>query len=107
MRFAIPITGETLDQHFGHCEKLAFLDVAEDTHEIISMEIITTPTHDHSELPFLIRERGATHVLAGGMGVGMQMALESVGVKLLTGAPAERPADLVRRYLSGELQLEE
>lgn len=107
MRFAIPVTGEELDQHFGHCEALAFVDVVDDTKEIASIEIASAPKSDHSRLPALIKERGATHVIAGGMGMGMYTALEALGVELIEGAPSGKPAEIVRQYLDGALQLAE
>lgn len=107
MRFAIPVTGEVLEPHFGHCEKIAFIDAAEDSKSITAVEFAPTPKNDHSRLPAFIKERGATHVIAGGMGVGMQAGLEDAAIKVFYEAPSEKPEEVVRKFLSGELQLSE
>jgi len=104
MRIAVPMTGECLDQHFGHCQKFALIDVSPETREVTTHAEFTAPEHEHGSLPRWLKERGATLVIAGGMGAHARTLLTEAQIEVITGAPSEPPAVLVRRYLDGALQ---
>jgi len=103
MRIAVPMTGECLDQHFGHCQKIALIDVSDQTREITAHVELAAPEHQHGLLPVWLKERGATVVIAGGMGAHARTLLQEAQIEVITGAPSELPAVLVRRYLDGGL----
>jgi len=103
MRIAIPMSGECLDQHFGHCQKLALFDVSDQTREITAHVELAAPQHEHGLLPRWLKERDATVVIAGGMGAHARTLLEEAQIEVITGAPSEPPAVLVRHYLDGVL----
>ena len=104
MRIAVPMTGECLDQHFGHCQKFALIDVSPETREVTTHAELAAPEHEHGSLPRWLKERGATLVIAGGMGAHARTLLAEAQIEVITGAPSEPPAVLVRRYLDGALQ---
>ena len=104
MRIAVPVTGECLDQHFGHCEKIALIDVSAETREVTAHVELAAPEHQHGLLPRWLKERGATVVIAGGMGAHARTLLQEAQIEVITGAPSESPAALVQRYLDGSLQ---
>ncbi len=104
MRIAIPVTGDRLDEHFGHCEKFAFVDVDPGTKAVIATTEAAAPEHQHGLLPPWLKERGVTLVIAGGMGAHARSLLQEASIEIHTGAPAETVAVLVARYLDGTLE---
>jgi ATP-binding protein involved in chromosome partitioning len=103
MRIAIPVNGDCLDPHFGHCAKFALIDVAPESKTVTSAMEIPAPEHQHGLLPPWLKERGVTVVIAGGIGVHARSLLRDASIEVITGAPAERADVLVRRYLDGTL----
>ena len=104
MRIAIPATGNSLEQHFGHCEKFVFMDLADDTKQIVAISETPAPEHQPGLLPPWLKERGVTHILAGNMGARARTLLQELAIEVVTGAPAEPPALLVEKYLKGQLE---
>lgn len=104
MKIAIPMSGETLDQHFGHCERFALIDVVPESRKMTAQMELTAPEHQHGLLPQWLKERGVTHVIAGGMGSHARSLLQDESIEVITGAPSELPAVLVKRYLEGNLE---
>ena len=104
MRIAIPMNGDNLDQHFGHCKTFALIDVAPESKEVTAQMELTAPEHQHGLLPLWLKERGVTHVIAGGMGAHAHSLLHEAPIEVITGAPSEIPVVLVKRYLDGDLQ---
>ena len=103
MRIAIPMSGNCLEQHFGHCEKFAMIDVAPETKEMSAVTEIPAPEHQPGLLPPWLRDHGVTLVIAGGMGAHARSLLQESSIAVITGAPSEEAATLVRRYLDGAL----
>jgi predicted Fe-Mo cluster-binding NifX family protein len=103
MRFAIPIANGLLAQHFGHCERFAFLDVDKATNAIVKSAEEPAPPHEPGLLPRWLRERGATIVIAGGMGARARTLFEQAGIEVVTGAECRAPETIVRDYLGGRL----
>jgi ATP-binding protein involved in chromosome partitioning len=103
MRIAIPVVGGRLAQHFGHCEKFAFVDVHPSTKETTGSTEVAAPEHTPGLLPPWLKERGVDLVIAGGMGPRAHALFEAASIEVLAGAPAETAATLVRQYLDGKL----
>jgi predicted Fe-Mo cluster-binding NifX family protein len=91
--------------HFGHCEHFALVDVNPDGKEIVKREDVAAPPHQPGLLPPWLAERGATTILAGGMGQRAQQLFAQQGIQVVVGAPAETPEQLVTEYLAGTLQV--
>jgi len=104
MRIAIPMSGNCLEQHFGHCEKFVMVDVVPETKEVRAVTEILTPEHQPGLLPPWLRDHGVTLVIAGGMGAHARSLLQEASIEIHTGAPAETAAVLVARYLDGTLE---
>ncbi len=103
MRIAIPVTGDCLEQHFGHCEKFVLFDITPETKQITATSEVTAPEHQPGLLPPWLKERGVTHVIAGNMGTRALSLLRESAVEVLSGAPVESAEVLVRQYLDGTL----
>jgi predicted Fe-Mo cluster-binding NifX family protein len=103
MRIAIPLADGKLAMHFGHCSSFALVDVAPAGKEIVGRRDIDSPPHQPGLLPGWLAERGATIIIAGGMGQHAQGLFLQHGIEVLVGAPAETPEKLVEDYLAGRL----
>jgi predicted Fe-Mo cluster-binding NifX family protein len=90
--------------HFGHCERFAIIDVNPAEKKILKREDIQPPPHEPGVLPKWLAERGATMIIAGGMGQRAQALFAEQGIQVLVGAPAETAEALVGDYLSGALK---
>ena len=99
--FAIPLANGKLCAHFGHCEQFALIETTDG--EIVRQFTLTPPPHEPGVLPRWLSEQGSDVIIAGGMGARAQGLFGENGIKVITGAPADTPEALVRRYLSGSL----
>lgn len=104
MRIAIPIADGKLCAHFGHCQQFVLVDADPATKTITKQETIAAPPHQPGLLPRWLAERGATVIIAGGMGGRAQGLFVQHGIKVEIGAPCETPERLVTDYLAGTLQ---
>lgn len=105
MKIAIPLAGDRLCPHFGHCEKFALIEVDEDAKTILNRQDVNSPPHQPGMLPGWLRDQGADMIFAGGMGVRAQQLFAQMGIEVKVGAPPERPEDLVNAWLEGRLVL--
>jgi predicted Fe-Mo cluster-binding NifX family protein len=103
VKIAIPVAGKTLCPHFGHCEQFALYEVEPDTKRIINTEYHNPPAHEPGVLPRWLSERGATVIIAGGMGQRAQQIFTQNGVKVIVGAQSGDPQTVVEAYLRGTL----
>lgn len=104
MRIALPVTGETLCQHFGHCESFVLFDISAEGGEVVGRSLETPPPHAPGVLPRWLSEKGVNVVLAGGMGAHAQSLFADAGIRVLTGAPAAPADQVVKAYLDGTLR---
>lgn len=105
MKIAIPLAEGKLTTHFGHCASFAIIDVDTETKKILKREDIAAPEHQPGLLPPWLAERGATVIIAGGMGSRAQELFAAQGIKVIVGASAETPETLISDYLAGTLQV--
>ena len=107
MIIAIPLAEGKLTMHFGHCASFALVDVDPQTKNILKREDINAPPHEPGLLPPWLAERGAKMIIAGGMGQRAQQLFAQQGIKVVVGAPAETPEQLIAEYFAGTLQVGE
>ncbi|MDD5718726.1 MAG: NifB/NifX family molybdenum-iron cluster-binding protein [Candidatus Krumholzibacteria bacterium] len=104
MKIAVPLAAGRLAMHFGHCECFALLDVDPAGRNVTGRSDVDAPPHQPGMLPAWLAERGATVIIAGGMGQRAQALFTSHGIEVLVGAPVETPENLAAAYLAGTLQ---
>ncbi|MDD2525161.1 MAG: NifB/NifX family molybdenum-iron cluster-binding protein [Bacteroidales bacterium] len=101
-RIAIPVEYGRLCTHFGHCKFFYIASVNEKS--VISEEIIKPPKHEPGLYPAWVSEKGATIVIAGGMGEKAQELFRKENIELFIGAEFKDPKDLVIDFLTGNLK---
>lgn len=101
-KIAVPTSDGVLDAHFGHCQKFALVDVEDE--EIKRIDYLDAPPHQPGLLPPWLAERGATDIIAGGMGQRAIKLFNHQGVNVFVGAPKLTPAELVDGYLKNTLE---
>jgi predicted Fe-Mo cluster-binding NifX family protein len=103
MRIAVPVSNGRLAQHFGHCEKFALVDVDPVTKEITASTEVEAPEHQPGLLPPWLKERGVNLIIAGGMGSRAHSLFQEASIEVVTGAPSDSAAAIIRQYLDGNL----
>ena len=103
MQIAIPIANGRLSQHFGHCEKFAFIEVDPEKKTILNITESQPPEHAPGLLPRWLGERGVDLVITGGMGPRARALFEQASIEVLTGAPEQEAETVVQDYLSNVL----
>lgn len=101
-RIAIPMEGNVLCDHFGHCEAFVFVDVEND--KIVNTSRIDAPDHQHGSFPRFIMAHGATDLLCGGIGQHAVSTLSGSGINVVCGTPVDTVEKLIHDYLSGNLK---
>ncbi len=102
--YAVPTENGLLCAHFGHCEKFTLVE-AGDGGEPAVKEVVDAPPHEPGLLPRWLADKGVKTVIAGGMGARAQQIFEESGVKVVCGAPALEPLQVVKQYINGTLDV--
>jgi len=102
MKFAIPLAEGKLTAHFGHCQEFALVEVEDN--EIKNKETIVPPPHEPGVLPKWLHELGTNVIIAGGMGARALELFAQNNIKVIVGASALAPEELVQQYLDNSLQ---
>ncbi len=101
-KIAIPTTNGVLSAHFGHCEKFAIFEVAND--KIINEEFVSPPPHEPGSHPAFLREHGCTAIIAGGMGSRAQQLFTQNNINVIIGLRSDNLKGLVETYISEGLK---
>ncbi len=107
MRYAIPVDGASLADHFGHCENFVLVDADETRKEILGKETVPAPEHQPGLLPQWLAEQGVSVVIAIGMGSKAQSIFQRNNIQVVIGAMSENPEMAVMDYLNGKLATRE
>ena len=103
MRVALPVQGERLSAHFGHCERFAFFDVKDGETTVSEWYAEAAPEHQPGLLPGWLADRNVNVVIAGGMGPRAVELLQLRGINVILGAAEDDPEKAVLSYLQGSL----
>ncbi len=101
MKIAIPLADGKLTAHFGHCQEFALIEV--EGNEIMKQETLVPPPHEPGVLPAWLHDLGASVIIAGGMGGRALNLFEQNGIKVITGAQALEPEELVQSFIENDL----
>lgn len=107
MKIIVPSKEGKLCGHFGHCEYFSFVDVDNETKEIISIEEKVPEEGISCQSAKWISSQGANIVLAGGIGGGPLAVFAQNGIKVIAGCPEIEVDSVVKQYLEDTLSLGE
>ena len=103
----VPVADGKLCSHFGHCQQFAFFNVDMPNRRIHESRHVDPPPHEPGLLPRWLHTNSAQVVIAGGMGGQAQDLFRQQGIRVIVGAPADRPESVVQAFLDGKLSVEE
>ncbi len=104
MKIAIPMAQGALSLHFGHCEQFAIFDVDTENKKILGKQLLTPPAHEPGVLPQWLHQQQADVIITGGMGAMAQSLFTQNGIKVIVGATAQPPEQVVQAFLDDNLQ---
>ena len=96
MRIAVTYENGEVFQHFGHTEQFKLYDV--DDGKITGEQVVDTNGSGHGALAGFLQAAKVDALICGGIGMGAQMALADVGIKLYAGVQGS--ADEAARALA-------
>jgi len=103
MKYAVPISGDSVATHFGHCEQFALFDVDETKRQILKKELVSSPGHEPDFLPHWLTGKGVSRIIAGGMGSRAQNLFRRNRIGVIIGTMEKDPDKAVLSYLDGKL----
>ncbi|MCR5826209.1 MAG: DUF134 domain-containing protein [Oscillospiraceae bacterium] len=83
MRIAVTYDDGEIFQHFGHTAQFKLYDVEDG--KIVSEQVVDTNGSGHGALAGFLQAAKADALICGGIGMGAQMALADVGIRLYAG----------------------
>lgn len=104
MKIALPVDGGRVSGHFGHAEKFAIFEVDCSSNAITGSSEAVPPPHEEGVLPEWLRDQGVSLIIAGGLGRKAKQLFGDMGIDVLTGAPPDEPASVIRSHLDGKLK---
>ena len=107
MKIVIPAKDEKLCSHFGNCESFCFIDVDNETKEILNIENKIPEGGISCQSASWIASQGVDTVLAGGMGGKPLNIFAQNGVKVIAGCPELPLKEIAQKFLNNELELGE
>ena len=105
MKYAVPVNGNMVATHFGHCEQFALIDVDEAKNEIVRKEIIPSPGHQPGLLPVWLAEQGISVIIASGMGSRAQELFRQNRIKVVINVLEGNPEKAILDYIGGRLEV--
>jgi predicted Fe-Mo cluster-binding NifX family protein len=90
MRIAVTYENGEIFQHFGHSEQFKLYDVAEG--KITNIQIVDTNGSGHGALAGFLQAAKVDALICGGIGMGAQIALADVGIRLYAGVQGSADA---------------
>ncbi len=102
-RIAIPVNGNQLSAHFGHCEKFGIFDIEDN--QLIQKTFEASPPHEPGLLPRWLAEKGVNEIIAGGMGQRAIQLFKQQNVGVILGVdPQQDYQSIIDNYLQQTLK---
>ena len=100
MNIAVTYENGLVFQHFGKCKAFKIYQVEDG--RILEARVAAPDGASHEALAAFLKEQGVEVVLCGGLGEGMQNALNQYGIEVVSGLQGDAD-EAVEAYLSGAL----
>jgi predicted Fe-Mo cluster-binding NifX family protein len=103
MKIALPTQNNSIDSHFGHCEKYTIYTI-NDKKEIAAVEELPAPSGCgcKSNIAPILANLGVKVLLAGNMGEGAVNVLKDSGISVVRGCSGDTK-QAVLDYLAGKI----
>ncbi len=101
MKIAVNYENGEIFQHFGRTEQFKVYDVEDG--KVVSAQVMSTGGTGHEALADFLAGNEIQVVICGGLGSGMQVALNLVGIAVISGIQGSAD-QAVEAYLRGELE---
>lgn len=101
MKIAVTYDNGNVFQHFGKTEQFKVYEVADG--KVVSDQVLPTNGTGHEALADFLKENQIEVVLCGGLGDGMQAALNLVGIAVVSGLEGNAD-EAVETFLNGALE---
>lgn len=101
MKIAVNYDNGEIFQHFGRTEQFKVYEVQDG--KVTDERVLPTNGTGHETLADFLRDNAIDTVICGGLGGGMQMALNLVGIGVVSGIQGSAD-EAVQAYLRGELE---
>jgi predicted Fe-Mo cluster-binding NifX family protein len=101
MKVAVACMGQSVSEHFGHCEAFAIYEM--DAGRVSSKELRPSPGHRPGYLPLFLKELGVNVIIAGGMGETAQQLFNENGIEVFVGVQGSCN-DAIQRFADGKLE---
>lgn len=100
-KIAIPVTGNILSLHFGHCEYFKVYYV--ENQMVLKEELIKAPVHKPGLLPKWLADMKVTDVITGGIGHKAIEIFNQNKINVFVGVEVKHPKDLLNDLMNGTL----
>ena len=104
MKIAVATENGSVSGHFGKCEQFTVFETEDKS--IKGKVLLDTSAHGHALLPSFLASNGVETVIVGGMGEGAKQNMESLGIRIVSGARGNVD-ETVQQYLEGTLKVSE
>lgn len=103
MKIAVPTRGNSVDDHFGHCEMYSIYTIYEK--KIFEKETLPSPQGCgcKSNIASVLQEKGVKIMLAGNMGAGAMNILNIHGIEVVRGCSGNTD-NLIEHYINGNIE---
>jgi predicted Fe-Mo cluster-binding NifX family protein len=104
MILALPLTDEeAFSAHFGEAKKAGFYEVEPSSGTILRSCVAAPPESAPCSWAEWLASMGVEVLLVSSMGQGAWRRMEAAGVRVHRGVVPAEPADLLRRWMEGDL----
>lgn len=104
MKIAVATENGLVSGHFGKCEQFTVFETEDKS--IKGKVLLDTKAHGHALLPSFLASNGVEVVIVGGMGEGAKQNMDSLGIRIVSGASGNVD-EVVQQYLEGTIKVSE
>jgi predicted Fe-Mo cluster-binding NifX family protein len=101
MKVAISIDGDYVSAHFGRCPSFTIVEIEGD--KVVGRESVENPGHQPAFLPQYLSDKGASCIIAGGMGRRAEVLFAEKGIDTMVGVTG-RVDEVIERLVSKRLE---
>ncbi|HBH23434.1 MAG TPA: hypothetical protein DDY13_08420 [Cytophagales bacterium] len=101
-KLAIPILNNDFCSHFGESEAFLLVEISDS--KVVGEEYVESPPHKPGAFPLCLKNKGVTHVVAGGVGKRALHLFNSYGIESVAGVGNQSIRELIEHFIQGALE---